>query len=188
VQTPSPPNYLYLHGGFEPGLEGYFDVLMARGVLMYMSKRERQSLARWASEHCAAVLIMNNAQAAMGVTPQPRLSAEVFTHTDWSRGTDGTAIRRDRELVDTPQLFDAAGFTLTGSTTAITELSGTHGRLLAHHLLRAFAELIDEVAVTTDLLDELFEWSQGADASMTLGATWYRFCNTRGSLPPLASG
>ncbi|HEX8156325.1 MAG TPA: class I SAM-dependent methyltransferase [Solirubrobacteraceae bacterium] len=188
AQTPGPPNYMYLHGGFDPGLEGWFDVLLARSVLMYMPQHERVSLTRWASEHCWAALIQNNAQAASVVRPQTQLSSEVFTRTDWSHAADGAAIRRDRELVDTPELFGAAGFTFAGSTTAIATLSGARGRALAHHFLRAFAEIIDAAAVTKDMLDELFEWSLREDAYMTIGGTWYRFCNTRGSWPSLVAG
>jgi trans-aconitate methyltransferase len=181
AQAAAPPNYAFLHGGFDPGLEGFFDVLLARGVLMYMP--ERRSLARWAGEHCAAALIMNNAPEASSLRPMPTYHAELLSRTDWSHPADRSALEREREVVDTPQVFAAAGFTLTGSTTAITELSGARGRLLAHHFLRASAEAIDAAAMTIDLLDELFEWSHNEDAHLTMGATWYRFRNARGPWP-----
>lgn len=177
---PSPPNYLYLLGGFE-GLEGFFDVLLARGVLMYLP--ERRSLARWASEHCAAALIMNNAPETYDVTPKLPRWDDVLSRTDWSHSADNRAVRRDRELVDTPGVFAGAGFTLTGSTTAVTKLWGMHGRALAHHFLRAVAEMVDAAAVTDELLHDLFQWSLRDDACATIGGTWYRFANTRGPWP-----
>lgn len=180
-----PPNYVYLNAGFEPGLEGYFDVLLARRVLMYMP--DRRPLATWAAEHCAAALIMNNASEASGVTPEAPLHY-AFTHRpDWTHPADYAAEEREPELVDTPQLFAAAGFTLTGSTTEVTKIAGSRGRLLGHHLLRSFAEIVDAGAISPDLLDELFGWSLRDDAYLRLGATWYRFCNTRVSWPSLAA-
>ncbi len=178
AQAAAPPNYAYLNGGFEPSLEGFFDVLLARGVLMYMP--ERRSLAKWAGEHCAAALIMNNAPAASSVRPKLRHRTKLVSQTDWSHPADGGAVKRDRELVDTPQVFASAGFTLAGSTTAVTELSGSRGRPLAHHYLRASVEVVDSSAITIELLDELFEWSENDDACLRLGATWYRFRNWRG--------
>jgi trans-aconitate methyltransferase len=176
ARAAAPPNYAFLHGGFDPGLEGFFDVLLARGVLVYMP--ERRSLARWASEHCAAALIMNNAPEATSLRPTPTYHAELLSRTDWSHPADRSAL--EREVVDTPRVFAAAGFTLAGANTAVTELSGARGRLLAHHFLRASAEAIDAAALTTDFLDELFEWSHDEDAHLTMGATWYRFRNSRG--------
>lgn len=175
-RAPSPPNYVYLHGGFEPGLEGFFDVLLARGVLMYMP--DRRSLATWASEHCAAALIMNNAPDASSVSPALAHHAELAPNS-WGHPDDQRAAARDRDLVDSPRVFADAGFVLAGSTTAITELWGYRGRVLAHHFLRAAGELVDPAAITVDVLDDLFEWSNQDDACLTLGATWYRFRNAR---------
>lgn len=185
ARTAGPPNYVYLNTGFEPGLEGFFDVMIARRVLMYMP--ERRSLARWAAGHCAAVLIMNNSSEASRATPDAPLHTAFTERLDWSHPADFAAEAREAELSDTPQVFAAAGFTLTGSTTTVTKMTGGRGRILAHHLLRSFVEIIDAAAITTDLLDELFEWSLCDDACLRLGATWYRFCNKRGSWPSLAA-
>jgi trans-aconitate methyltransferase len=185
-RTPAPPNYAYLHGGFEPSLEGFFDVLLARGVLMYLP--DRRSLATWASNHCAAALIMNNAPDATSVRPALAHSEELLLRKSWTHSADQRAVARDRDLVDSPRVFADAGFVLAGSKTAITELSGYRGRALAHHFLRAAAESVDPAAITGELLDDLFEWSNRDDACLTMGATWYRFRNTRTAWRSLAAG
>jgi SAM-dependent methyltransferase len=186
-RAPAPPNYAYLHGGFDPGLEGFFDVLLARTVLNYMP--DRRSLATWASEHCSAALVMNNDQHGSSMSPALPSYLELLSRASWSNPVDAQAVARDRdrELVDAPRVFADAGFTLTGSHTAVTELVGARGRLLAHHLLRAAAELVDPAALTMDMLDELFEWSNDDDAWLTLGATWYCFRNTPTSWLTLAA-
>lgn len=177
ARAASPPNYAYLHGGFDASLDGYFDVLLARSVLMYMP--DRASLAAWAGEHCAAALIMNNAPDTWTARPAVPLHAALVSETRWSTPADKLARARDRELVDTPRIFADAGFALAGSKLAVTELADPRGRLLAHHLLRASAELVDVGAITPDLLDEVFEWSHRDDACLTLRAMWYRLRNTR---------
>jgi hypothetical protein len=168
-------------------MEGYFDVLLARTVLNYMP--DRRSLATWAGQHCAAALVMNNDRNASAMRPALPFYAELLSRTSWSHPADGHAIARDRdrELVDAPRVFADAGFTLTGTHTVVSELTGPRGRLLAHHLLRATADLVDDAALTMDMLDELFEWSVDDDACLTLGATWYRFRNARRSWLTLAS-
>jgi hypothetical protein len=178
-----PPNYVYLNGGFDASLEGFYDVLLARGVLMYMA--DRRTLCQWAGEHCAAALIMNNSPQASFVHPKLPLFADLGTRASWSHEPDRHAVGRDAELVDTPHLFRAAGFALAASATAVSELSGIRGRLLAHHFLRASAEMIDPDAISAALLDELFDWSNRGDACIGLGATWYRFRNTSGKLTRL---
>ncbi len=176
ARTPAPPNYAFLHGGFDPGLEGFFDVLLARTVLHYMP--DPRALATWAGQHCGAALVMDNDQRRSSMKPALPSYLELLSRASWSNPVDAQAVARDRERVDSPRVFADAGFTLTGSHTAVTELAGARGRLLAHHLLRAAAELVDPAALTMDMLDEVFEWSNDEDAWLTLGATWYRFRNT----------
>lgn len=186
AQTPSPPNFLYLNGGLESGLEGFFDVLLARGVLLHQP--DRAGFARWASEHCAAALIMNHAcpTVAESLWLRPKLPrvTELLSRAEGRHLADGAA-QPDRDLADTPALFADAGLTLAGSTSAITELTGMRDRPLAHHLMRALAEFYDAEAVTDDLLEELFDWSHREDARLTMAATWYRFRNTRRPWPAL---
>jgi trans-aconitate methyltransferase len=186
AKTASPPNYALVRGRFDQGLAGYFDVLLGRGVLEHLT--ERRELARWAGKHCRAALIMNNAPEATALQPALPAHAEVFARTDWGHPADREAAQRNRELVDAPRLFADAGFALAGSTLAITKLSEARGRILAHHLLRAMLEMVDAPAVRLDALDELFEWSHQDDACLTLGATWFRFRNTRAATPSLAGG
>jgi len=178
AQTPSPPNYLYLNGDFDPGLEGFFDVVVARAESMFTP--DRRSLARWASEHCGAALITYGSAEALSVRPDRPGFSDVLLPAEWSNPAPGHAARRDREIAGIAGVFTAAGFTLTGSTTEVTEMSGVRGRLLAHHLLRTLGEFNDATAtIGDDLLDDLFEWSLRDDACMTLGATWHRLSNTR---------
>jgi hypothetical protein len=177
AQSASPPNYRYVHGGYESVAEVH-DLLFARLVIMYL--RDRSALYAWAQRHVRAAIVVNSDDALCAAEPAlPLVDAAVAEGQ--RRGADELATTHvgDRDLDDMQDEWAAAGFVPAASTTVVIDVRDADDRRLYHHLTRLVVAGLNPGAVTRALLDEVYLWSVDPNARAVSGLAYHSVLNPR---------
>jgi hypothetical protein len=175
ARSASPPNYRYVHGGFE-SVSGVHDLLFARLVVMYLP--DRQALYEWARRHVRAAIVVNGADAATRTEPAMPLFEAALEEGFRSRREElATTHAGDRDLDDMQAEWAAAGFLPSGSATVVANLHDPDELRLHHHVARLLVAGVNPGALTRELLDELYLWSVDPEARATLAIAYHSVHN-----------
>ncbi|MGH2941696.1 MAG: class I SAM-dependent methyltransferase, partial [Solirubrobacteraceae bacterium] len=175
ARSACPPNYRYMHAGYE-SVTGTYDLLLARLVVMYL--RDRDALYAWARAHVRAAIVANYEDSASATEPPLPLVTAAIEHGTRSRADElATTYAGDRDLAGMPAEWAAAGFLPSGSAIVVADVSDADDRRVFHHIQRLSVAGINPEAISRSLLDELYAWSVDPSARASIGLSYHSLLN-----------